>query len=39
MTSYSDGTSNSSNKGNFGGEIPFVRSGEISLAKTELFIN
>ena len=39
MTSYSGGTPNSSNKGYYDGEIPFIRSGEISSDKTELFIN
>jgi len=36
MTSYSDGTPNSSNKGYYDGEILFIRSGEISSDKTEL---
>ena len=39
MTSYSGGTPNSSNKGYYDGEILFIRSGEISSDKTELFIN
>ena len=38
-SSYSGGTPKSSNKEYYKGEIPFIRSGEISSEKTELFIN
>ncbi|WP_075294493.1 restriction endonuclease subunit S [Histophilus somni] len=36
--SYSGGTPSVSNRNYYGGNIPFIRSGEISLDKTELFI-
>ena len=36
---YSGGTPTSSNKEYYIGEIPFIRSGEIHLNKTELYIN
>lgn len=35
---FSGGTPTSSNADYYGGEIPFIRSGEIHLASTELFI-
>lgn len=37
--SYSGGTPITSNKQYYDGEIPFIRSGEINLTNTELFIN
>lgn len=37
-TSFSGGTPNVSNRTYYGGEIPFIRSGEIHSNKTELFL-
>jgi type I restriction enzyme S subunit len=38
-TFYSGGTPTSSNKRYYGGEIPFIRSGEINSDRTELFLS
>lgn len=38
-TSFSGGTPKSSNKAYYEGNIPFIRSGEIKLKQTELFIS
>src|SRR5690554_5340097 len=38
FTSYSGGTPSTTEKNYYGGNIPFIRSAEISKAKTELFL-
>ena len=38
-TSFSGGTPKSSNKTYYEGNIPFIRSGEVKLKQTELFIS
>lgn len=38
FNSYSGGTPNTSAKGYYGGEIPFIRSAEINKEETELFL-